>query len=180
MISPVTWMLVYLFQHRSTILAKSKFLTSEVLNLQSTMQPSDIPPCFYRISVKALILDETRTKFLIAKEQKGVWELPGGGLEWGASPQADLAREIEEEVGLQTTWVADDPSYFLTFQDDAGSVWRANVLYEATLSGLDFKPSDECVEIKFVTPAEIASLNALVNVQKLANLFKSEKHTAMC
>jgi 8-oxo-dGTP diphosphatase len=41
-----------------------------------------LPGCYYRISVKALILDETRTKFLVVQELDGRWELPGGGLDW--------------------------------------------------------------------------------------------------
>lgn len=40
-----------------------------------------IPDCFYRISIKALILNEARDKFLICQEDNGKWELPGGGLE---------------------------------------------------------------------------------------------------
>ena len=73
-----------------------------------------IPDCFYRVSIKALILNETRDKFLIARESIGFWGLPGGGLEWGASPQSDLAREIAEEMGLQVVTVATYPSYFVT------------------------------------------------------------------
>lgn len=36
---------------------------------------------FYRVSVKALILNETRDKFLLCKQGNGVWDLPGGGLD---------------------------------------------------------------------------------------------------
>ena len=41
----------------------------------------DIPECFYRISVKALVLNEARDRFLITQEEDGRWELPGGGLD---------------------------------------------------------------------------------------------------
>lgn len=44
---------------------------------------SEIPKCFYRVSIKALILDETKTRFLVTQKENGEWELPGGGLEWG-------------------------------------------------------------------------------------------------
>jgi hypothetical protein len=33
-----------------------------------------------------------------------------------------------------------------------------NVVFEATVSDLNFTPSDECVEIRFVTVGEINSL----------------------
>lgn len=139
------------------------------------MTTLELPPCFYRISIKALVLDETRTKFLIVKEEQGVWELPGGGLDWGTTPQEDLTREIKEEMGLETTWVAEHPSYFLTCKNTRG-MWIANVLYETKLASLDFTPSDECVEIRFIAPSDIESLDALENVRILAQQFDVRNH----
>ena len=40
-----------------------------------------IPDCFYRIAVKALILNE-EGKFLLTKEDTGLWNIPGGGLDF--------------------------------------------------------------------------------------------------
>jgi ADP-ribose pyrophosphatase YjhB (NUDIX family) len=74
---------------------------------------NEIPNCFYRVSVKALVLNESNDKFLIAKESTDEWELLGGGLEWGVSPQEDLKREIKEETGLEVTWVSQSPNIFL-------------------------------------------------------------------
>jgi 8-oxo-dGTP diphosphatase len=59
----------------------------------------DVPQCFYRVSVKALILDDERQRFMVVQEHDGMWELPGGGLEWGANPQEELIREISEVKG---------------------------------------------------------------------------------
>ena len=59
------------------------------------------------IAVKALIV--FNGKFLIvrrsnqARDMHGVWELPGGRLEFGESPEYALLREIKEEVGLELT-----------------------------------------------------------------------------
>src|SRR6056297_3298410 len=110
----------------------------------------ELPERFYRVSVKALILNEARDKFLICKEDNGKWELPGGGLEWDASPQEELPREIREEMGLEVTWMADQPCYFFTFAFERHIGRGANVIYETTVNNLDFIPSDECVEIAFV------------------------------
>jgi ADP-ribose pyrophosphatase YjhB (NUDIX family) len=137
------------------------------------MPTFDPPKCFYRVSIKALVLDETRTKFLITKEEKGKWDLPGGGLDWGVSPQEDLAREIQEEMGLTATWVASRPSYFFVDKPVDGGWWRANVIYEATLDSLDFTPSDECVEIRFVTSADIDGLEVFPNIRMLAEQFNT-------
>ena len=112
---------------------------------------STIPECFYRVSIKALVLNESRDKFLIVQEENKMWELPGGGLDWGMTPQEDLPREISEEMGIEIVSIAKNPSYFITFgsRNDPGS-WRANVLYETVLKDLNFTASDECIAVKFV------------------------------
>ncbi len=137
---------------------------------------SEIPDCFYRVSVKALILNETRDKFLICEEESGVWELPGGGLDWGATPQEDLPREIQEEMGLSVTRIADNPSYFITAQTLNRGVWIVNVLYEAELEHLNFTPSDECTGIKFVDKTDIENMKVFPTITKLADMFDPLKH----
>ena len=57
------------------------------------------PDTFYRVAVKALIRDE-EGKILLIKEKSDKWDLPGGGLNHGEEPEAGLARELKEEVGI--------------------------------------------------------------------------------
>lgn len=139
-----------------------------------------VPDCFYRVSVKALVLDETRTKFLITKEDNGFWELPGGGLDWGMDPYGELRREVREEMGLEATWIADKPSYFLSGRSNptrsGKRFWAANIVYEAKLEHLKFTPSEECVEIMFADKNDIARLETFSNVQKLAEMFDPKNH----
>ncbi len=137
---------------------------------------TEIPNCYYRISIKALVLNETRDKFLITKEANGKWELPGGGLDWGVTPQIDLQREIKEEMGLAVSWIAENPSYFLTFIMAKHNTWVANVIYETKLDDLNFTPSDECVEIKFVDVKDILGLEVFPNVLQLAEMFNPVNH----
>lgn len=133
----------------------------------------NVPDSYYRISIKALILNETRDKFLIVKEDNGKWELPGGGLDWNSSPQDDVKREIGEEMGLEVIWVARNPSYFLTNVSD---VPRANVIYEVKVKSLNFTPSDECVEVRFVSTDEAKQLDLFENVRIFADLFDPSNH----
>ena len=139
----------------------------------------NIPSCFYRVSVKALILDQTRTKFLVVQEHDGKWDFPGGGLDWGSTPQEDLPREIQEEMGLEVLSVAKDPSYFITFLTTrkVKNVWVANIFYETTVASPDFTPSDECVAVKFVTPEEAIALTPQSgNLRMLGELFDPARH----
>jgi 8-oxo-dGTP diphosphatase len=136
----------------------------------------EIPECFYRVSVKALVLNETGDKFLICEEETGVWDLPGGGLDWGMTPQEDLPREINEEMGLKVTKMADLPSYFVTEKKVNKEEWKACVVYEAEFESLDFVPSDECVGIRFVDKDDLESMDVFICVKKLAEMFKPENH----
>ena len=137
----------------------------------------EIPECFYRVSVKALVLNKTRDKFLICEEESGIWELPGGGLEWGATPQEDLPREIQEEMGLNVTRIAEHPSYFITDQTLRRKIWIVNVLYETELENLNFTPSNECVNIKFVDKTDIEGMQVFPTIKQLVEMFKPENHT---
>jgi len=131
---------------------------------------------YYRLSVKALIFDETRTRFLLAQEDNGKWELPGGGLDWGELPQEGITREIKEEMGLSVVAVASQPCYLTTEQRDSDKTWTSNVLFETVLENIDFTPSSECVALKFVTKEEAMELNLFVTVKKFLEVFDLNNH----
>lgn len=57
-----------------------------------------------KFGVYGFILNKDN-KFLIIKRSKndsygGLWELPGGGIEFGEHPQQTVEREVKEETGL--------------------------------------------------------------------------------
>jgi 8-oxo-dGTP diphosphatase len=135
----------------------------------------NLPHTYYRVSAKALILDETKTKFLITLEDSGFWELPGGGLDWGESIEESIKREIKEEMGLEVLEVGREPLYFLRGQNLKGN-WSINLLFEVKVKNLNFTPSEECREIKFVDGENLKSLNTFRTVQELGKLFDPNKH----
>jgi 8-oxo-dGTP diphosphatase len=136
----------------------------------------DIPNTFYRTSIKALVLDETRTKFLIVQEDNGLWELPGGGLDFGENIETCLTREIKEEMGLELIKINPNPSYFFTFFQPDRNRWTANLVYEVVPKNLDFTPSEECLAVKFVTSEEAAGMKTFPNVAIFAQQFNPEIH----
>jgi len=140
------------------------------------MEQFELPNGYYRVSIKGLILDETRKKFAVILEDNGLWELPGGGLDHDESYEECLKREVKEEMGLTITKVATNPSYFLVGKNMKGR-WSVNVVFEIEVKDLNFIPSDECQEIKFISPEEVNSINAFRNVKELAAQFDSKKHS---
>ncbi len=136
---------------------------------------SNIPDCFYRVSVKALVTDE-QGRFLLQKEERGVWDLPGGGLDHGESPVEALKREVQEEVGLEVLNMEERPSYFVTAHGKRFDVWFSNIIYKTKLSDISkFTPSDECREMRYFTPQEVLDApegEMIVNVVNFAKQYK--------
>ena len=134
---------------------------------------ADLPENYYRVSIKGLIYDTSRTKFLLVQESDGFWALPGGGLDHGESPHDCLAREIKEEMGLSVTSISERPAFFLSSRRRHSDLhWVVNVLYETTLINLDFTPTNECVAVRYVTAEEARALRAYPAVHKFADMFR--------
>jgi len=134
-----------------------------------------IPDCFYRVSIKALVLDEEK-RFLLTKESSGKWEMPGGGLEFeDQNHKHTINREMMEEMGLETTHIDEYPSYFLTFKRDDGN-YCANVFYLTQIKHLNFTKSDECLEARFFTKEEALKENLFLNIVDFVGMYDRSKN----
>lgn len=58
----------------------------------------------YRPNVAAIVINE-QSKILIAKRNdlKDVWQFPQGGIDKGEEPQIAVLRELEEEIGVNSS-----------------------------------------------------------------------------
>ena len=110
----------------------------------------------WRVSVKGVVFQ--RGRVLLLRNERMEWELPGGGLERGETPEACVVREIHEESGwsvrcgpLLDTWV-------YRVSPAAGEVLI--VTYSCTLIDEDAAPvvSDEHSELGLFSPEEIGEL----------------------
>jgi len=111
-----------------------------------------------QVSTGGLILRPDK-KFLIvqrsAKEgfMPSYWELPGGGSEYGETPQAALKREIKEECGLDVAvrGALAAGQYFM------GDIQRVEIVFLCTLSKVGDKVtlSEEHSRAEWVSHEEI-------------------------
>lgn len=133
-----------------------------------------IPTCFYRVSVKALIIDD-EWRFLLSKEKNWVWDLPGGWLDEWESISDGLKREIKEEMWLDVNNHESQPSYFFKFTGKNGKE-KINVLYLTSVKNFIFTPSDECMEIRFFHPEDIENIAVFPNILEFLKHYNPDNH----
>ena len=130
----------------------------------------------YRVSAKALILDDNKN-FLLVRESK--WrELPWWWLEYWETPQECIKRELLEEMGITVKSVNDNPSYFLTTIKE-NWVWISNIIYETKVDLddiLSFIPSDECLEVKFFDVNQAKQEKLFPNVKVFIENYNKDNH----
>jgi 8-oxo-dGTP pyrophosphatase MutT (NUDIX family) len=69
---------------------------------QATGSPVQLAkPPLWPVSIKGVLL--IADEVVLLQNERDEWELPGGRLEAGEEPDACLAREITEELGIEVT-----------------------------------------------------------------------------
>lgn len=97
--------------------------------------------CFYRVSTKVILVDESSNgdEFVVLKNSKGEYELPGGGMEYGESIALSIEREIEEELEIKIK-VEDNVStlvFFDAYKSRGHDIWVAFAVYRVKANNLD-------------------------------------------
>lgn len=126
-----------------------------------TIDFREIPSPFYRVAIKALVMDNDGC-LLLAEAKDGVYELPGGGWEYeDESLEISLDRELREELGVGALEVSPIVATYRALSSRYGS-HGLRLVVRATLASNEFQPGDGLVAVRFVTKAELQTVQLAV------------------
>ena len=108
----------------------------------------------YPISIKGVLLVEA--KVVLVRNDRNEWELPGGRLEIGETPEQALVREFEEELAIQVEPQGLIDSYLF---EVIPSKHVVIVTYGCTLRG-PFKPVVSAEHVEF-------GMHALADLERI-------------
>ncbi|MFD9885407.1 NUDIX domain-containing protein [Streptomyces alboflavus] len=115
------------------------------------------------VAASAVVVDGQGRVLLQRRSDSGLWALPGGGMEMADSLPGAAVREVKEETGLDVEITGlvgtyTDPKHVIAYSD--GEVRRQfNVCFRARPVGGTPSVSDESLEVRWVAPADLGSLD---------------------
>ncbi len=121
----------------------------------------------FQVSVKGLFFDsEGRVMMLLQKDSN--WEPSGGRMQKGEDLIETVKRETLEETGLECEVVDQRPLVVYSAIDQVGRA-RIMIYYKIRFESLDFKPSDECVDLNFFSKDDLRNLQMVPQIKPLAD-----------
>ncbi len=127
-----------------------------------------------KITTKAIIIKAS--KVLCLKDTKGTWELPGGRIEFGESPEEALKREIREELGFSNVKILKPVSIWSFVIASSISKQYIVLIYECEILDLQNRipKNNEFLEYAWCHLSEIKKLKMKTGYKKAIEKYFSK------
>ena len=132
------------------------------------------------VGVGAVIVDDQGRLFLArrgpqAKNERGLWEFPGGSVEFGETLAAALRREMREEYGIEIE-VGELLDVFDHILPAEGQHWVSPTYICRIISGepMILEPG-KCSEIGWFPPHSVPTELTIITAANLENYIQREK-----
>lgn len=111
-------------------------------------------------------------KILVLKRKNGYWEFPGGGIEWGESPENAAKREALEEIGLEIENLRLIGVTSATYEKDGNDKHSIYIVYMGTTKSKEVKISKEHDAFMWISVEELDYLRLGLNVQDIVRFIR--------
>ena len=108
----------------------------------------------FPVSVKGIVIRSDAV--VLVKNRRDEWELPGGKLELGEPPERCVAREIEEELGLEVEAIAPVDAWVYTIAEGVHVLIVTYGCFELVRRSSAL--SDEHTQLAWISMAEVEGL----------------------
>lgn len=119
----------------------------------------------FSISVFGIIFDKDKKVLLAKRKDYPLWNLPGGGVDTGETPEEALDREIMEEIGAR---VKNKKLCGVYFKKDKDEVVFA---YLVEVKPFTFRPTDEASEIIYFTADQLPENLPGSHIERIKDAF---------
>lgn len=128
----------------------------------------------FRISIKAIIVNDKGEVLVVKESGRSYWDLPGGGMDHGESIKGAIARELLEEVSLKCNFTyrsiaTEDPKLL-----EHSSILQVRVIFHVVPVSMEFYAGEDSDEVAFKDPRQFkdSDINAERYIYDYSQLIK--------
>jgi ADP-ribose pyrophosphatase YjhB (NUDIX family) len=114
-------------------------------------------------SVNVVVTNEAGDILLIRRSDNDNWALPGGAIDLGESLIQAAVREVKEETGIDCeitglVGIYTDPKHIILYTSNNEARQEFSIVLTASGVGGEPTPSDESVEVDWLSTADISDI----------------------
>ncbi len=116
------------------------------------------------------VVVKNRDRILLLKRKDGLWEFPGGSVDWGEHPEKAAVRETSEETGIRIA----NPELIgitsATYEKEGHEKHSVYIVYTADCESDDVKLSKEHYEYRWLTKMEAGFMKYGFNAEPVMSM----------